>query len=176
MSQAYDPEATRVISPEEIVRLPYRPGVGLTLINKDGKVFVAQRIDMRGDAWQMPQGGIDGGETPREAALRELHEETGTAKAEIIAESQDWIRYEIPADLVPKLWGGRYRGQEQKWFALRFTGTDADIDIATPEPEFRAWKWAEMDEMPGFIVPFKRALYERLIAEFGHLAAAVRES
>lgn len=176
MSRAYDPKATRVISPEEITRLPYRSGVGLMLINRDGKVFVAQRIDMRGDAWQMPQGGIDEGETPREAALRELHEETGTAKAEIIVESPDWIRYEIPADLVPKLWGGRYRGQEQKWFALRFTGTDADIDIATPEPEFRAWKWATMDELPGLIVPFKRALYERLIAEFGHLAAAVREN
>ncbi len=176
MSQAYDPKATRSISPEERARLPYRPGVGRMLINGDGKVFVAQRIDMRGDAWQMPQGGIDEGETPREAALRELCEETGTAKAEIIAESPDWIRYEIPVGLVPKLWGGRYRGQEQKWFALRFTGTDADIDIATPEPEFKAWKWAEMDELPGLIVPFKRALYERLIAEFGHLAAAVREN
>jgi putative (di)nucleoside polyphosphate hydrolase len=175
MNRAVDPDPTREIGPEEIARLPYRRGVGIMLINADGKVFVAQRIDMPSTAWQMPQGGIDEGERPHQAALRELREETGTAKAEIIAESRDWIRYDIPAGLVPKLWGGRFRGQEQKWFAARFTGTDADIDIDTEEPEFSAWRWAEVAELPSLIVPFKRALYERLIAEFGHLAETARQ-
>ena len=164
MSPAHDPNA----------RLPYRAGVGVMLFDRDGRVFVAQRIDTPGDAWQMPQGGIDAGESPRQAVLRELREETGTAKAEIIAEARGWIRYDFPAELVPKLWGGRFRGQEQKWFALRFLGTDADIDIATEEPEFRAWRWADLAELPNLIVPFKRRLYQDLVAEFGHLAAALR--
>ncbi len=175
MSPAHDPNARRVMDPAEIARLPYRPGVGAMLIGRDGRVFVAQRIDSPSDAWQMPQGGIDDGESPRQAVLRELREETGTAKAEIIAEARDWVRYDFPAELVPKLWGGRFRGQEQKWFALSFLGTDADIDIATEEPEFRAWRWADLAELPDLIVPFKRRMYEDLIAEFGHLAAAVRD-
>jgi putative (di)nucleoside polyphosphate hydrolase len=162
--------------PAPAAGLPYRPGVGLMLLNARGQVFVAQRLDMPSAAWQMPQGGIDPGETPRQAALRELHEEIGTDKAEIVAESRDWIRYDLPADLVRKLWSGRYRGQEQKWFALRFLGTDADIDIATAEPEFSAWRWAELAELPDLIVPFKRDLYRRLIAEFAAVAAAVRAS
>ncbi len=162
------------MSPAEIAGLPYRPGVGVMLFDRAGRVFVAQRIDMPSAAWQMPQGGIDEGESPRAAALRELAEEIGTAKAEIIAEARDWVRYDFPAELVPKLWGGRFRGQEQKWFALSFLGTDADIDIATEEPEFRAWRWADPAELPDLIVPFKRRLYQDLVAEFGHLAAGLR--
>lgn len=154
--------------------LPYRPGVGLMLLNARGLIFVAQRIDMPSSAWQMPQGGIDPGETPQQAALRELREEVGTDKVEIIAESRDWVRYDLPADLAAKLWAGRYRGQEQKWFVMRFLGTDGDIDIATPEPEFSAWRWAEPAELPKLIVPFKRDLYRRLIGEFADVVAAVR--
>jgi putative (di)nucleoside polyphosphate hydrolase len=162
------------MSQEEIARLPYRPCVGIMLIDRGGRVFVAQRIDNPGAAWQMPQGGIDEGESPRQAALRELHEETGTDKAEILAESGNWLRYDLPAELVPRIWGGRYRGQEQKWFALRFLGNDADIDIATEIPEFSVWRWAEMAELPDIIVPFKRHIYQEVIAEFGHLAEAVQ--
>ena len=164
------------MSPEEIARLPYRPCVGIMLIDPGGRVFVGQRIDAPGTAWQMPQGGIDEGESPRQAALRELREEVGTDQAEVLAESRDLWRYDLPAELVPRLWGGRYRGQEQKWFALRFLGRDADIDIATEAPEFRAWRWAELAELPDLIVPFKRQIYLKVIAEFGHLAEGLRES
>ena len=152
--------------------LPYRSGVGLMLINRAGLVFVARRIDTEEEAWQMPQGGIDAGETPRAAALRELAEEIGTAKAEIIAESRDWYVYDLPPELRPMVWGGSYRGQRQKWFALRFTGTDADIRLATAHPEFNAWKWVALATLPDLIVPFKRRLYRELVAEFGHLARA----
>lgn len=148
------------------VALPYRRGVGVMLLDGAGRVFVAQRIDTPKPAWQMPQGGIDAGETPRAAALRELSEEVGTDKAEIVTESADWIRYELPRDLIPKVWGGRFRGQEQKWFAARFLGTDADIDIATKHPEFSAWRWVEIEALPDLIVPFKRLLYAQLVAEF----------
>ena len=149
----------------------YRPCVGIILLNSAGRVFVGQRIDSPGDAWQMPQGGIDDGETPEAAARRELKEETGTANAEIIAESGGWLSYDLPEDLRPKLWGGRYRGQTQKWFVMRFLGRDAEIDIATPEAEFSAWKWVAPGDLPDLIVPFKRALYETLLKEF---AAALR--
>ncbi|MFQ5773696.1 MAG: RNA pyrophosphohydrolase [Kiloniellaceae bacterium] len=172
MSRPCDSNARPTVRAAEAARLPYRPGVGLMLLNRRGQVFVARRIDTPGAAWQMPQGGIDEGETPREAAWRELREEVGTTKAEIVAESRAWLRYDLPPDLVPKVWGGRFRGQKQKWFALRFLGTDADIDIATAEPEFSAWRWAELDELPELIVPFKRRLYVELVAEFRHLAAA----
>ena len=151
--------------------LPYRPGVGVMLFNRAGRVFVGRRLDMPSAAWQMPQGGIDEGETPRAAALRELAEEIGTAKAEFLAESRDWYAYDLPPELRPRLWGGRYRGQRQKWFALRFTGVDADVDLATKHPEFIAWQWAAPESLPGLIVPFKRRLYRDLLAEFGHLAA-----
>lgn len=154
--------------------LPYRPCVGLALFNRDGLVFAARRIDTPGDAWQMPQGGIDDDETPRQAALRELEEEIGTAQAEIVAESADWVRYDLPPELVGKVWNGRYRGQRQKWFALRFTGADSDIDIVTKHPEFCDWRWLPLAELPRRIVPFKRAVYEQVAAEFAHLPELIR--
>ena len=158
--------------PQADDRRPYRPGVGLILFNRDGLVFVGRRINLPADAWQMPQGGIDEGEEPRQAAMRELKEEIGTDKAEILAESRDWHAYDLPPELSGRrLWGGRYRGQRQKWFALRFLGQDADIDLsAHGHPEFSAWKWAKFADLPGQIVPFKRDLYRVLVAEFGHLA------
>jgi putative (di)nucleoside polyphosphate hydrolase len=146
--------------------LPYRPGVGIMLLNKAGHVFAAKRIDMTSEAWQMPQGGIDEGESPEEAAWRELEEETGTGKAEILAESRGWHTYDLPQELVPKIWGGRYRGQRQKWFVMRFTGTDADINIATKHPEFSEWKWVKPETLPAIIVPFKKELYAKLVEEF----------
>ena len=148
--------------------LPYRAGVGIMLLNARGEVFVAKRIDMTSEAWQMPQGGIDAGEAPREAAMRELKEEIGTNAATILAESADWYRYDLPDSLVPIIWKGQYRGQEQKWFAMRFEGADSDINIHDVEhPEFNAWQWIPMRELPNVIVPFKRALYEALVGEFG---------
>ena len=149
--------------------LPYRPGVGIFLLNAAGQVFVAQRIDTRQEAWQMPQGGIDDGETPRQAALREMAEEIGTNKAEVLAESRHWLSYDLPPELVSKVWKGRYRGQKQKWFALRFLGEDSDIDLATPDPEFLSWRWLPADRLPDLIVPFKRALYRDVLAEFADL-------
>jgi putative (di)nucleoside polyphosphate hydrolase len=160
------------LTPAEIGRLPYRRGVGIMLLNALGEALVAQRLDMPSAAWQMPQGGIDKGETPVEAAWREMHEEIGTDKAKLLAESRGWHHYDLPADLIPRLWGGRFRGQEQKWFAFRFTGVDGDIDIATKNPEFSAWKWAALPQLPDLIVPFKRQLYSDLVAEFGHLVEA----
>jgi putative (di)nucleoside polyphosphate hydrolase len=145
------------------------------LIDARGLIFVGRRIDMPLEpAWQMPQGGIDPGESPREAALRELAEEAGTDKAEILAESREWRRYELPGELAGRLWGGRYRGQEQKWFAMRFKGVDSDIDIATAHPEFDAWQWVPPDRLTGLIVPFKRPLYREILAEFGALCAPFR--
>ena len=146
--------------------LPYRPCVGIMLLNREGHVFVAKRIDMPSDAWQMPQGGIDRGEDPRQAALRELEEETGTAKAEIVGEIAGWLDYDLPPELQGKLWGGRFRGQRQKWFAMRFTGKDKDIDIATKHPEFSAWKWTPIETLPDLAIWFKRPIYERLVAAF----------
>ncbi len=149
--------------------LPYRDGVGIMLLNERRQVFVARRIDMTSEAWQMPQGGIDAGESPAQTALRELKEEIGTDKAEILRESRDWHAYDLPDHLIPKVLGGRYRGQRQKWFAMRFLGTDADINIATDDPEFCEWQWVEMEKLPDLIVPFKRALYVALIEEFADL-------
>ena len=161
---------------EDLPRRPYRRGVGAVLIDAEGKVFVARRIDTPGEAWQLPQGGIEEGETPRQAVLRELAEEIGTDKAEIIAESADWMAYDLPGELADTVWGGRYRGQIQKWFALRFTGADEDIDLSAGErPEFTAAKWVAMEDLPRLIVPFKRALYENIVAEFRHLVARPRQ-
>jgi putative (di)nucleoside polyphosphate hydrolase len=145
---------------------PYRRGVGVVLLNGDGKVFVAQRIDTEETAWQMPQGGIDKGEDPLEAALRELEEETGTNKAELIAETDDWLRYDLPDDLQSRVWKGKYRGQEQLWYLMRFTGTDADINIETDHPEFSEWKWADFHSLPDMIVGFKRDLYRQIVDAF----------
>ena len=144
----------------------YRPNVGVMLLSPVGRVFVAKRIDYPGEAWQMPQGGIDEGETPREAALRELEEEIGTTKVELIGETRGWFRYDLPPELQGRLWGGRWRGQRQKWFAMRFTGADSDINIATAHPEFSAWRWVEPGEVPRLIIPFKRAIYESVLEEF----------
>ena len=146
--------------------LPYRPCVGIMLINRQGKVFAGKRIDQTVEGWQMPQGGIDDGESPREAALRELKEEAGTDKAEIVAELPDWVTYDLPAHLIGVAFHGKFRGQRQKWFLMRFTGQDNDIDLYAHEPEFSDWKWFGLDELPSIIVPFKKPTYETVIAGF----------
>jgi putative (di)nucleoside polyphosphate hydrolase len=145
--------------------LPYRPGVGVMLVNAAGLVFVGQRLDSKLEAWQMPQGGIDAGEDPVTAAFRELEEETGVPAhlAEIIAETADWHYYDLPADLIGTIWKGRYAGQRQKWFAMRFLGSDADVAIDQPHPEFKAWRWAEVSTLVDMAVPFKRDLYADII-------------
>jgi len=153
--------------------LPYRPAAGVMLLNAEGKVFVAQRIDTTLEAWQMPQGGLDPGEDAEAGALRELEEETGIPPhlVEIVARSRGELLYDLPADLAGSLWRGRYRGQRQIWFLLRFIGQDADIDLQTAHPEFRAWKWAEPGELPDLIVPFKAELYRNVLREFAdHLS------
>lgn len=148
--------------------LPYRPAAGIMLLNREGRVFVAQRIDTTAEAWQMPQGGLDPGEDPREAAFRELEEETGipAAKVDLIAEAGRTFDYDLPDDLQKKVWGGKYRGQRQHWFLLRYLGEDGEIDLKTAHPEFNAWRWAAPGDLPDIIVPFKRALYEEILAEF----------
>jgi putative (di)nucleoside polyphosphate hydrolase len=153
--------------------LPYRPCVGVMLLNRDGQVFVGQRLDNKLEAWQMPQGGIDPGEDAEATAIRELGEETGIAPdhIKIVARAPEELFYDLPDDLIDRVWGGRYRGQRQIWFLARFTGSDADVNIRTAHPEFRAWKWADAAELPHMIVPFKQALYQQVLAAFaGHLA------
>ena len=156
------------MSPEEIATLPYRKCVGVMLVNQEGRVFVGQRIDTDAPAWQMPQGGIDPGETPQEAGLRELREETGLSpqKVRIEAETRNWVRYDLPHDIVPRIWKGRFKGQQQKWFLVRFLGDDGDIDIDTDHPEFSQWRWLDPSDLPARIVPFKRAVYETVLTEF----------
>ncbi len=163
------------MTPEDIAKLPYRPCVGLMLMNAEGQVFVGKRNDGPKDAWQMPQGGVDKGEDPRNAALRELWEETGVSAdlVEVVAETDGWLPYDLPHDIVPKIWKGRYRGQEQKWYLMRFSGTDDQINIDTDHPEFCEWKWQDPSNLIEEIVPFKREVYERVVVAF---AAYLRDS
>lgn len=159
------------MTPAPTHEAPYRRGVGMMLLNADGLVLVARRAGMNDRHWQMPQGGIDAGESPRQAALRELEEEIGTNRAEILAEAPGWIDYDLPAEVARQAWGGAYRGQTHKWFVLRFTGRDRDIDLVSDHQEFDAWKWVAMETLPMLVVPFKRAAYERVVASFRHLVA-----
>jgi putative (di)nucleoside polyphosphate hydrolase len=160
--------------------LPYRPCVGIMVLNREGQVWIGRRLPKWSDdrsafIWQMPQGGIDPGEDPREAALRELEEETSIRSVAVVGESRDWLSYDLPDHLVGVALKGRYRGQRQKWFVVRFTGAEDEIDIK-PRPghkaEFDAWRWAAMPDLPGLIVPFKRSIYVALLDEFGHLGKA----
>jgi putative (di)nucleoside polyphosphate hydrolase len=161
--------------------LPYRPCVGAMVLNPQGHVFLGRRVEGPEHvddthAWQMPQGGVDPGEDPWPAALRELREETNIRSVEKLGEIDEWLTYDIPRDIVGQAWKGKYRGQTQKWFALRFTGDEREIDIAHPKsghkPEFDAWRWEPMQNLPGLIIPFKRKVYERVVKEFAKLAKA----
>ena len=161
--------------------LPYRPCVGLMLFNKRGRVFVGRRTDGpehvdETHAWQMPQGGVDANEDPWPAALRELYEETNVTSIEKLAESKEWYSYDIPREIVGKAWKGKYRGQTQKWYALRFTGKESEIDVLHPagghEPEFVEWRWEKMERLPALVVPFKRKVYERVVEEFREFGEA----
>lgn len=156
------------MTPDEIAALPYRPCVGVMLINREGLIFAGQRIDMQVPAWQMPQGGIDAGEDPRAAALRELGEEIGVRAdlVEVIGQTPAPLAYDLPHDIVPTVWNGRYRGQAQHWFLMRFLGRDDQIDIALAHPEFSHWRWMAADELLAAIVPFKRPIYARVVAAF----------
>jgi putative (di)nucleoside polyphosphate hydrolase len=153
---------------EAFNHLPYRPCAGVMLRNANGLVFVGQRLDSPLDAWQMPQGGIDLKEDPEVAAFRELHEETGIAPhlAKVVARSRTEYLYDLPPALIGKLWKGKYRGQRQTWFLMNFIGTDADVNIETEHPEFRAWRWAMLHDLERLIVPFKRELYRNVVSEF----------
>ena len=159
--------------------LPYRPCIGITVLNRDGRVFIGRRaggpehIDET-HVWQMPQGGLDDGEDPYACALRELYEETSIRSVERLASIDDWLTYDIPREILGQAWKGKYRGQTQKWFALRFTGDDSEIDVQHPgggkhKAEFAAWRWEPMKTLPGLVVPFKRKIYERVAKDFAHL-------
>ena len=144
----------------------YRIGVGIVLLNTRGEVFVGRRTDLKEEAWQMPQGGIDPGETPQQAATRELKEEICTDNAEIIAESRGWFQYDVPPELAPKRWAGRWKGQRQKWLVMLFRGADADIKLSGNYPEFNAWRWVPVKDLPGLAVSFKQQLYLDVVGEF----------
>ena len=150
--------------------LPYRPCVGLMVLNREGKIFVGKRIDQSIESWQMPQGGIDEGERPWDTALRELGEEIGTTKVELLREHPEWLTYDLPPQLIGVAWKGQYRGQKLKWFAVRFIGTDAEINLKTEHQEFSDWKWVPVGDLLGLIVPFKRETYAKVIAVFSDLA------
>jgi putative (di)nucleoside polyphosphate hydrolase len=155
-------------------QLPYRLNVGAVLFGPDGRVFVGRRAGVAAAAWQLPQGGIDAGEEPGVAVFRELLEEIGTADAEILGEHPEWLQYDLPPELVGIAWKGRYRGQRQKWFALRFRGKDSDIRLdADAHPEFDAWKWVNLAELPGLAVAFKREIYQILARDFAVYAHSV---
>ena len=156
------------MTPAQIAALPYRPCVGIMLINTQGLIFAAQRIDSPVAAWQMPQGGIDDGENPGLAALRELEEEISVTPDLVapLAESRDWLAYDLPPAMVPNIWKGRYRGQKQRWFLMRYLGRDDQIRLDTEHPEFSEWRWIDADTMLAEIVPFKRETYAAVIAEF----------
>jgi putative (di)nucleoside polyphosphate hydrolase len=156
-----------VINRDELyLKLPYRPGVGLMLVNDDKKVFVGKRIDTKSDAWQMPQGGIDEGEHPDVTAMRELKEEIGTNNVKIITVAKLWFYYDLPNHLINQIWDGKYRGQKQRWYLCRFLGEDSEINIQTFHPEFSDWRWIDINELTKVIVPFKRKLYGEIITEF----------
>ena len=172
-------------SPIDPLSLPYRPCVGQMVINRDGLVWIGCRADAKNDAegrgawWQMPQGGIDDGEDPAAAAIRELYEETNIRSVSLVAEHPRWVNYDLPPDLIGKAWGGRYRGQKQKWFAFRFTGNDSEISIVPPpghDTEFVAWRWAAVDELLDLIVPFKREVYRDVLRDFAKLAQPLQPS
>ena len=154
--------------------LPYRPCVGIALFNETGQVWIGNRIGFEG-AWQLPQGGIDPGETAEQAARRELGEEIGTDKAEIIAETPEWLTYDLPDHLIGKAFGGKYRGQKQKWFAMRFTGKEKHIKIDVPHPEFDSWRWTDFGTLPDLIVPFKRPVYLQLVEIFRDVPQRIRQ-
>jgi putative (di)nucleoside polyphosphate hydrolase len=172
------------MSKTETVRtedLPYRPCVGIALFSREGLVWVGRRSDEdaegegKGHWWQMPQGGLDKGEDPFEAALRELYEETSVKHASLIEEAKGWLKYDLPPDLILGSWNGKYRGQKQKWFALRFEGDESEIDVLHPgggkhKSEFTEWRWEKLERLPGLIVPFKRKVYEEVVAAFRHIA------
>ena len=152
-------------------KLPYRANVGIMMVNEKGYVFVGQRLDNNQNAWQMPQGGIDAGEDPETAAYRELLEETGVTKQDVrfVASSSQWLSYDLPADLIPILWNGQFRGQKQKWFLFKFLGEYGDINIATEHPEFSKWKWMSKENLLKEIVPFKKSVYENVLKEFKNI-------
>ena len=156
----------------EYSKRPYRPCVGIMLINDNGHIFGGQRIDNRAEAWQMPQGGIDAGEDVETACFREMREEIGTDKADILSIHPEWLNYDIPLPLADRLWGGSYRGQSQKWVALRYTGQDSDINIATEEPEFFSWQWMSPADLIQLAVPFKRPVYEDIMTQFAQYIKA----
>ena len=158
--------------PLEYSKRPYRPCVGIMLINDNGHIFGGQRIDNRAEAWQMPQGGIDAGEDVETACFREMREEIGTNKADILSIHPEWLNYDIPLPLADRLWGGSYRGQSQKWVALRYTGQDSDINIATEEPEFFSWQWMSPADLIQLAVPFKRPVYEDIMTQFAQYIKA----
>jgi putative (di)nucleoside polyphosphate hydrolase len=172
------------LKPRPANELPYRPCVGIALINRDGLVFLGRRRAERcgdavadGYAWQMPQGGIDSGESPFKAAVRELYEETGVRSISLLAEAPEWYCYDLPSAVPGRPWRGRYRGQTQKWFAFRFTGLDEEIDIEHPgghKPEFEAWRWERLDRLPALVIPFKRPVYEKVVEVFATVATPVQ--
>ena len=153
-----------------IQKLPYRPCAGIMLLNNQNQVFVAKRIDTAVEAWQMPQGGIDQGEDPKEAAIRELEEETGIRDTHVIAEYEGWLTYDLPDELYGKVWKGKFGGQTMKWYVMRFNGNENDINIETTHPEFSEWKWTEISNLPDMIVPFKKDIYQKLADKFSYLA------